>query len=161
MTEQKIDNPQGEQNEQRNYAPRGMPERDPQTQRRLQKVLGKDAPVEHGPAMTQLPPDTLHEMGQIIEQNKSLAAAAGELPMRMDQLANDQKGLTQTLGQISQILGQICQKIGLNQAPDPATTTEIPRAHPQVIGKKSRRTHVGAAAIEANDDGEDLPPPEN
>ena len=155
-------NPQGELNEQRSYAARGMPERDPQTQRRLERVLGKDAPTEHGPGLTQLPPDTLHEMGKIISDNKDLAAAARELPMRMDQLAGDQKTLTATLGQISQVLGQICQKIGLNQAPDPASTTDLPRAHPSVLsGKKGKRTHVGAAAVESSEEGDELPPPEN
>ena len=149
-------NPQGELNEQRSYAARGMPERDPQTQRRLERVLGKDAPTEHGPGLTHLPPDTLHEMGKIIEENKALAQAAQELPMRMDQLANDQKGLTVALNQITQVLGQICGKIGLNQAQDPSTTTDLPRAHPPVLGKKGKRNHAGPA--EADDE---LPPPEN
>jgi len=82
---------------QRVYKPHGMPRRDPQTERTLARVLGKEVSDESS-IKTVLPNDVSHQIGKVLEQNRELKAELPAISTRMDKLESMLGALLEKLG---------------------------------------------------------------
>jgi hypothetical protein len=137
-----ISNATNDAQEQRDYAPHGMLRRDPATQRRLDKILGRPVAVEdQSAATTMLPPDMLHEMGKVVEQNRTLVNGVPAIQEENQKIKAEMGSLKAELGGIKDALAQIAQALGMAKMSQKSVQeSEAPRPAPRK--------------------GKDLPPPE-
>jgi len=111
-----IANASNDLQEQREYAPHGMPRRDPATHRLLNKILGRPPEFDDKSApKTELPPDVLHEVGKVVAQNRELAAGVPAVLEENQKIKQEMGTIKGELNGIKDALAKISQALGLNQ----------------------------------------------